>query len=92
MKLGTMKDRFAGSLEGADKVFCYRGPGVCWDPAGVLAPLGSKAFTTDDFEALVSAVLAEARPGDTLLCMSNGGFGGVHERLLAGLRERASHE
>lgn len=87
MKLGTMKDRLAESLRDADKVFCYRGPGVSWDPAEVLRPLGEKAMTTDDFEALVAAVLAEARSGDTILCMSNGAFGGIHKRLLEGLGE-----
>lgn len=44
-------------------------------------------MTTDDFEALVAAVLAEARSGDTILCMSNGAFGGIHKRLLEGLGE-----
>ena len=87
MKLGTMKDRLAESLRDADKVFCYRGPGVSWDPAEALRPLGEKAMTTDDFEALVAAVLAEARSGDTILCMSNGAFGGIHKRLLEGLGE-----
>lgn len=87
MKLGTMKDRLAESLRDADKVFCYRGPGVSWDPAEALRPLGEKTMTTDDFEALVAAVLAEARSGDTILCMSNGAFGGIHKRLLEGLGE-----
>lgn len=89
MKLGTMKDRLAASLRDADKVFCYRGPGVSWDPAAALKPLGEKVMATADFEALVAAVLAEARSGDTILCMSNGAFGGIHNRLLEGLGERS---
>lgn len=85
MKLGTMKDRLASSLVEADRIFCYRGPGVSWNPAEALESLGNKAWTTDDFEALVAAVLKEARSGDTILCMSNGAFGGIHARLLKGL-------
>ena len=88
MKLGAMKAKLADALAEADRVFCYAGPGVRWEPAQALSPLGAKAFTTHDFDALVSSVLEAARPGDVLLCMSNGGFGGIHGKLLAGLRAR----
>lgn len=87
MKLGTMKARLPESLMEADRVYCYRGAGVSWDPAEALSPLGDKAYTTSDFEALVAKVLSEARPGDTILCMSNGAFGGIHKRLLEGLAQ-----
>lgn len=88
MKLGTMKDRLPGSLAAADRVFCYAGPGVSWDPADVLCVMGDKAFCTRDFDALLSAVLKQARDGDTVLCMSNGAFGGIHEKLLSALAAR----
>lgn len=88
MKLGTMKDALAGALAGADEVFCYAGAGVRWSPEEALAALGPRAFVTRDFEALVRTVLDAARPGDLLLCMSNGGFGGIHGRLLEGLRAK----
>ncbi len=88
MKLGTMKDRLAAALTRADRVFCFKGAGVKWDPADALAPLGAKAFTTDDFDALLHAILSEAKPTDTLLCMSNGGFNGIHGKLLGGLKAR----
>jgi UDP-N-acetylmuramate: L-alanyl-gamma-D-glutamyl-meso-diaminopimelate ligase len=56
----------------------------------VFAPLGSRAVCHEQLEDLVTAVAAEARPGDQVLVMSNGGFGGVHDKLLARLREAAA--
>jgi UDP-N-acetylmuramate: L-alanyl-gamma-D-glutamyl-meso-diaminopimelate ligase len=88
MKLGVMKDRLPESLETADLIFCYTAK-VSWDAASVLAPLGARASCEDNFERLIAAIAAEARPGDHVLVMSNGGFGGIHERLLAALGERA---
>jgi UDP-N-acetylmuramate: L-alanyl-gamma-D-glutamyl-meso-diaminopimelate ligase len=81
MKLGVLKDRLAGSLVGADRVFCYSG-GLGWDPARALAPLGPRAQVVADLDTLVRTIAAEARPGDHVLVMSNGGFGGIHEKLL----------
>ncbi len=84
MKLGVMKDALPASLKDADQVFCY-GANLGWDAAAALAPLQDKAATFDDLAALVSAVASAARPGDHVLVMSNGGFGGVHGKLLAAL-------
>jgi UDP-N-acetylmuramate: L-alanyl-gamma-D-glutamyl-meso-diaminopimelate ligase len=84
MKLGVMKDRLAASLADADRVFCYTAK-LGWDPAAALAPLGARARCDGDLGSLVEAVAAAAKPGDQVLVMSNGGFGGVHERLLARL-------
>lgn len=84
MKLGVMKEQLPGSLKDADKVFCY-GANLGWDAAEALAPLGALATTLDDLDALVAAIVAEARPGDHLLVMSNGGFGGIHDKLLNAL-------
>lgn len=84
MKLGVMKDALPGSLKDADQVYCY-GANLGWDAAAALAPLGDKARAFDDLDGLVAAVTAVARPGDHVLVMSNGGFGGVHEKLLAAL-------
>ncbi len=85
MKLGTMKAQLPGSLAGADLAFCYSG-GLDWDAAGVLAPLGERARVHADLGEMVAAIVAQARPGDHVLVMSNGGFGGIHEKLLAALR------
>ncbi|CAG0955027.1 partial UDP-N-acetylmuramate--L-alanyl-gamma-D-glutamyl-meso-2, 6-diaminoheptandioate ligase, partial [Rhodocyclaceae bacterium] len=84
MKLGTMKALLPGSLEGADLVYCY-GKGLGWDTAEALAPLGEKSRSFEDIDALVAAVAVAARPGDQVLVMSNGGFGGIHGKLLAAL-------
>ncbi len=84
MKLGTMKAELPGSLADADQVFCY-GANLGWDAAEALAPLGTQARTFDQLDALVAAVCADAHAGDHVLVMSNGGFGGVHGKLLASL-------
>ncbi|WP_230970996.1 UDP-N-acetylmuramate:L-alanyl-gamma-D-glutamyl-meso-diaminopimelate ligase [Nitrogeniibacter aestuarii] len=84
MKLGVMKAQLPDSLMAADAVFCYAG-GVDWDVAGALNPLGAKLDVRTDLDALVSAIVAEARPGDHVLVMSNGGFGGIHQKLLDAL-------
>ncbi len=81
MKLGVMKSALPGSLHAADRVFCYAA-NLGWDAAGALQPLGDKAIVRDDLEALIDAIAQEARPGDHVLVMSNGGFGGIHQKLL----------
>jgi UDP-N-acetylmuramate: L-alanyl-gamma-D-glutamyl-meso-diaminopimelate ligase len=87
MKLGTMQGRLAASLAGADMVLCYA-HNLGWDPAQALAPLGGRASTYEDLDAMVDILVHSLRPGDQVLVMSNGGFGGIHEKLLAGLRNR----
>ena len=84
MKLGVMKDELPGSLGAADRVYVH-GAGLGWDAGEVLAPMGTRAQCHHDLEALVAAVAAEAREGDHVLAMSNGGFGGFHGRLLDAL-------
>src|SRR5450830_589861 len=84
MKLGTMKAQLPWSLASAELAFCHTG-GLDWDAAEALAPLGERAHTAPDIATLVQQVAAAARPGDHVVCMSNGGFGGVHQRLLQAL-------
>ncbi|OAM15019.1 UDP-N-acetylmuramate:L-alanyl-gamma-D-glutamyl-meso-diaminopimelate ligase [Eikenella corrodens] len=86
MKLGSMKAALPESLAEADQVFCYGG-GVEWDVAAALAPLGSKLHTGNDFDTFVQSILSNAKSGDHILVMSNGGFGGIHQKLLDGLVE-----
>ena len=88
MKLGTHKAALADSLRGADRVFVYKSPEVKWDVADAMRPLGGLAAVHDGLDSLVPALVAEARPGDHYVLMSNGSFGGLHERLLAALRAR----
>jgi len=84
MKLGLMKDRLAASLVSADCVFCYSA-GLQWDAAAALASLGAKAVVLDDLRQLVEHIATGSRRGDHVLVMSNGSFGGIHDRLLARL-------
>ncbi|CAG0940018.1 UDP-N-acetylmuramate--alanine ligase [Gallionellaceae bacterium] len=81
MKLGVMKDALPGSLKDADAVFCYSA-NLGWDAQASLAPLGDKAVVKDDLNELIEAIASAARSGDHILVMSNGGFGGIHEKLL----------
>ena len=88
MKLGAMKALLPWSLEEADLAFCHAG-GLGWDAAEALKPMGARAFVANSVDELVAQIVAHARPGDQVLCMSNGGFGGVHAKLLGALA--ASH-
>lgn len=88
MKLGTMKAQLPWALEEADLAFCNQ-QGLSWDAREALAPMGEQAVVGADVDALVAAVVKAARPGDHLLCMSNGGFGGIHGKLLQSLAARA---
>ena len=88
MKLGTMKSQLAWSLEHAELAICHTG-GLDWNAAEALAPLGARARVAGSIDEVVAQVMAAAQPGDHLLCMSNGGFGGVHARLLAALASEA---
>ena len=87
MKQGVMKERLAASLAAADQVFCYSA-GLGWDASAALAPLGARAMVCDDFDRLLQQVAAAARPGDHVLIMSNGGFGGIHDKLLDKLAQK----
>ena len=87
MKLGTMKSQLPWSLEQADLSFCLSG-GLDWDAHTVLAKMGNKAQVAANIDELVKQVMAQVQSGDHLLCMSNGGFGGVHDRLLKALQHK----
>ncbi len=84
MKLGMMKAQLPWALEEADLSFCLQG-NYGWDAGEALAPIGERAVVAQSVEGLVAAVLRAARPGDHVLCMSNGGFGGIHAKLLGAL-------
>jgi UDP-N-acetylmuramate: L-alanyl-gamma-D-glutamyl-meso-diaminopimelate ligase len=90
MKRGVMKHELPPSLSEADRIYVYSA-GLGWDARAVFAPLGTRARCEENLAALVAAIAAEAKAGDHVLIMSNGGFGGVHEKLLARLaQERAA--
>jgi len=87
MKLGTMKAQLPWSLEDTDLAFCHGG-GLGWDAREALTPMGDRAQVADSIDELVAQVVAQARPGDHILCMSNGGFGGIHLKLLQALQNK----
>ena len=87
MKLGTMKAQLPWALEEADLSFCLQG-NYGWSVREALAPIEPAAVVTDAVDTLVTEIVRAARPGDHVLCMSNGGFGGIHDKLLAALIAR----
>ncbi len=88
MKLGTMKSQLPWALKEADLVFCHTA-GLDWDVSGALAPLGEAARSSNDLPTLVNMIVEAAQPGDHIVCMSNGGFGGIHAKLLHALAPAA---
>ena len=87
MKLGVMKAALPASLKDADLVFCY-GANLGWDATEALKPIANKAKSFDDLTILVQAITQVAKSGDHILVMSNGGFGGVHQKILDSLAEK----
>ena len=89
MKMGTMKAQLPESLTGADHVVCYAAPTLTWDVAEAMESLGAKVDVLHSIEETVEVAVRNAKPGDYLLVMSNGGFGGIHGKLLEALKARA---
>ena len=90
MRLGVHREELAEALAGADDVWLYQPVGLDWNLDDVAEKLGTKARILGEVPALVAALAADLRAGDRVLVMSNGGFGGLHERLIAALRARAA--
>jgi UDP-N-acetylmuramate: L-alanyl-gamma-D-glutamyl-meso-diaminopimelate ligase len=90
MKLGVHRAQLAPALAAADAAWFFSTPGLGWDLPKAVAALGARARFAATVDALVQGITAEARAGDQVLVMSNGGFGGLHEKLLAALRARPS--
>jgi UDP-N-acetylmuramate: L-alanyl-gamma-D-glutamyl-meso-diaminopimelate ligase len=86
MKMGVMKNALAASLANADLVYCYT-KDLGWDAQTVLAPLGAKLKISDNLEELVRKIIGDSRSGDHVLVMSNGGFGGIHDKLMDVLKK-----
>ena len=90
MKMGIWKDSLADSLAAADLVFCYTA-NLGWNAKGALSTMGDRAVSHDNLEQLIAAIAAAVHSGDHVLIMSNGGFGGIHEKLLKAIEETASN-
>jgi len=89
MRMGVHREQLAGALAGADEVWLYTPPDLGWDAAGVLAGLGGRGHGRGDVSVLARDLAHTLKPGDHALIMSNGGFGGLHGKLLDELRHRA---
>ena len=90
MKLGIWQDSLAASLKEADRILCYTG-NIGWDVSSALLPLGDKATTHSDLPAMIAAITTMTQPGDYILLMSNGSFGGLHDKLLDALSAQSSN-
>jgi UDP-N-acetylmuramate: L-alanyl-gamma-D-glutamyl-meso-diaminopimelate ligase len=88
MKLGVHREQLAPALELADRAWFLNSPDMGWDLPAAMAPLGARAGFAASVDALVKDLAKDSRPGDHILVMSNGGFGGLHDKLLAALRAR----
>ncbi len=85
MKMGVFKDSLAPALQGADQVVLYQAPDLGWSLDAVVAALGARGQVCHSLDETLTAIQAQAKPGTQVLIMSNGGFGGIHERLLHAL-------
>jgi UDP-N-acetylmuramate: L-alanyl-gamma-D-glutamyl-meso-diaminopimelate ligase len=84
MKLGTMKSQLPWSLQDADLAFCHSG-GLDWDAHDALVDMGERAQVGHTIDEVVAQVVSAAQAGDHIVCMSNGGFGGIHAKLIQAL-------
>ncbi len=88
MRMGVHKDTLAPSLAGANAVYLFAPPDLGWDASAVARELGPSAAAEPTVDQLLERLTAELRAGDHVLIMSNGGFGGLHQRLLEALQAR----
>ncbi|PWI33631.1 UDP-N-acetylmuramate:L-alanyl-gamma-D-glutamyl-meso-diaminopimelate ligase [Vibrio albus] len=88
MKMGVHKETLANSLQAADSVYLYQPANLSWSVGEVAEHCTQAAYTSGNIDELVSQIVDEAQPGDTILVMSNGGFEGIHGRLLNALETR----
>jgi len=88
MKLGVHREQMAPALALADRAWLLNPPDIGWDLPSAVAALGARASLAASVDELVKGLADDSRPGDHILVMSNGGFGGLHDKLLAALRAR----
>jgi UDP-N-acetylmuramate: L-alanyl-gamma-D-glutamyl-meso-diaminopimelate ligase len=86
--MGVHRDLIAPSLAAADEVYIFTPPDLGWDTAPLVRELGARGHAVATIDGMAAAVTAAAAAGDSVLVMSNGGFGGLHEKLLTALRKR----
>jgi UDP-N-acetylmuramate: L-alanyl-gamma-D-glutamyl-meso-diaminopimelate ligase len=86
MRMGVHRETLGPSLAAADEVWLYAPPDLGWDVAAAVSSLGARAHLAQSIDQIVAALPRSLKAGDQVLVMSNGGFGGLHDRLLAALR------
>ena len=91
MQLGTLRERLPQALRHADRVLCHTA-NLTWDAAQTLQPLAERTYCTDSIQDAVATVQRWLQPGDRVVVMSNGGFGGIHAELAQAMRDRATDQ
>lgn len=91
MRMGEHRDHLAQATSAADTVYWYQPPGLDWSLDGVIAQSRVPAYLYDDIDELVAHIGVQSCPGDQVVIMSNGSFGGIHQKLLKVLEEQAHH-
>ena len=86
MRLGVHQDTLAAAFSAADRVFLYSPPNLGWDLTQITAQIGGQSATYSQIDGLVAGIIAAVRPSDHILIMSNGSFGGIHEKILGELQ------
>jgi UDP-N-acetylmuramate: L-alanyl-gamma-D-glutamyl-meso-diaminopimelate ligase len=92
MRMGEHRAQLAAATGDADLVYWFQPPGMDWSLESVIADSAVPAVLAGDIDELARQAAAAARPGDQIVIMSNGGFGGIHQQLLAELEKAVSHE
>ena len=90
MKMGVHKEDIAPALEKADAVFLFQPDTIPWKVAEIAKHLTQPAYDSDNLDDLVHLIVAEAKPTDHILVMSNGSFGGIHQKLLDALEKKTA--
>jgi len=88
MRMGTHRHRLADALSGAERVWFFKSADLAWNPAEIFPADDACARVHEDIEAIITEVTQDARPGDQIIIMSNGAFGGIHHRLIDALRDK----
>ena len=89
MKMGVHREALGPSLTKADEVWLYAPPDLGWDVSDVMTSVGKRGHLSRELDAMAEDIARSAKHGDHLLVMSNGGFGGLHGKLLAALNRAA---
>ncbi len=85
MRMGVHREELAPAFAEADLTLFYRPPELGWDLSQATETLGERRQVFTDLDGIIDSILSLQRPGDHILIMSNGGFGGIHGKLLARL-------